>query len=379
MIGEGSFSVVKLSCRGDVFYACKIVPKLLLAERGLIERFELEIRIDRQLRHPGIVGLVDLLQDEENFYLIMEFCPNGELFEHIINHQRLSETEAQVLFFQIIDAVGYCHSLNIVHRDLKPENVLFDEFSHIKLSDFGLSCYFRPDALLGTPCGSPCYASPEVLSGCPYDGRTNDVWSCGVILYAMVTGQLPWTKTNQVQLFAQIRRGEYTIPLYVSRICADLINRMMTVDCRKRITIAEALRHPFLTTTRLIRSPLKINGFVSLKRVDNCFGHVVDEINADAALRLRKSASFGVLNFEITLKHLKSSGHFIDVPHGAHRVIRAKSENPEPEPKKHRGGLASFFKRKDPHKDRSSFGGGGKSHKDTSPQKGQNKKSNKKE
>jgi serine/threonine protein kinase len=199
----------------------------------------------------------------------------------------------------------------------------------------------------------------------------------------MVTGQLPWTKKNQAQLFDQIRRGEYAIPLYVSRMCADLIQRLMTVDYRKRITIAEALSHPFLTTTQFIRPPLKANGFVSLKRVDDCFGHVVDEIDADAALDLRKSVSVGTLNFEIGLKHLKYSVQFINVPRPSH-LIRRISENPEPEPKKRRRGLARFFRRKDSHedgvshRDSGSLANGRKSHGDASPQKSQNKKSNKK-
>jgi serine/threonine protein kinase len=142
----------------------------------------------------------------------MEFPPNGELFQYIVNRGKLSEAEAKLFIWQIFDALGYFHSMGIVHRDVKPENILHDTMGRLKLSDFGLSQLGAPGALVAPPCGSPCYASLELLSGRPYDGRTNDVSGCGVILFAMVTGQLPWTKRNQAQLFVQIRCGEYTVP-----------------------------------------------------------------------------------------------------------------------------------------------------------------------
>ena len=204
VVGDGAFSVVKLVYNEETqtYYACKIVPRSRINTKALQDRFELEIRINQQLHHPGIVKLFDLLSDENNFYVIMEFCQSGELFQYIVDRGPLSEQDARPFVRQILECLEYIHRQNVTHRDLKPENLLLDQLGRVKLSDFGLSRFLGKDGLVETPCGSPCYASPECISGAPYDGKTTDVWSVGVILYAMLTGQLPWTKRNQAQLFA---------------------------------------------------------------------------------------------------------------------------------------------------------------------------------
>ena len=250
-MGDGAFSVVKLVLNQNTnnFYACKIVPKKRINTESLRTRFEAEIYINQQLHHPGIVELFDLLKDENNYYIIMEFCPNGELFQYIIDRTRLSENEAKPFIRQILETLQYIHSMNISHRDLKPENLLISQTGMIKFSDFGLSNFIPRSGLLETPCGSPCYASPECISGKPYDGKSTDVWSCGVILYAMTTGQLPWTKRNQTQLFAQIKRGEYEIPNFLSDKCRNFIKGLLTVDISKRLTIEEALNDEWLRST----------------------------------------------------------------------------------------------------------------------------------
>ena len=209
-VGDGAFSVVKLVCHEQThqYYACKIVPRSRIATESLQARFEAEIRINQQLHHPGIVHLFDMLKDENNYYIIMEFCPNGELFQYIVDRNHLSEEEAKPFVRQILETLDYIHKQGISHRDMKPENLLMDQTGRVKFSDFGLSRFIPSNGLVDTPCGSPCYASPECISGRPYNGKTTDVWSFGVILYAMLTGQLPWTKRNQQQLFAQIKRGE---------------------------------------------------------------------------------------------------------------------------------------------------------------------------
>jgi len=276
MIGEGAFSVVRLVHQEEqnTYYACKIVPKNRLATPNLKKRFEIEIRVDQQMNHPNIVRLFDILKDVSNYYIIMEFCPSGELFQYIVDNGKLSENESKVKIVQILQAVQYFHSKGISHRDLKPENILLDQFGNIKISDFGLSRYVDAYGLASTPCGSPCYASPECLSGKDYDARKSDVWSCGVILYAMVTGKLPWTKRNQAQLFEQIREGEYIIPPFLSNDCAQFIRGLMTVDNQKRMTIDEALSHPFLSSIHSL-PPFDVfdRNYVSLKRIDRFFGH----------------------------------------------------------------------------------------------------------
>ena len=279
-VGVGAFSVVKLVChtKTNLFYACKIVPKTRINTKSLQERFELEIRINQQLHHPGVVAIHDLLKDDNNYYVIMEFCPNGELFQYIVDREHLSEDEAKPFVRQILETLQYIHDNGISHRDLKPENLLLDSFGKVKLSDFGLSRYIPANGLVDTPCGSPCYASPECISGNSYDGRTTDVWSIGVIIYAMLTGQLPWTKKNQAQLFAQIKRGEYTIPPFLSADCQSFVKGLMTVSIKDRLTIEQALEHPWLygVPTQYDKTELAYH-HVSLKMVDRIFCYDIDE------------------------------------------------------------------------------------------------------
>ena len=274
VVGDGAFSVVKLVYNEETqtYYACKIVPRSQINTKALQDRFELEIRINQQLHHPGIVKLFDLLSDENNFYVIMEFCQSGELFQYIVDRGPLSEQDARPFVRQILECLEYIHRQNVTHRDLQPENLLLDQLGRVKLSDFGLSRFLGKDGLVETPCGSPCYASPECISGAPYDGKTTDVWSVGVILYAMLTGQLPWTKRNQAQLFAQIKRGEYTIPEYLTEPCRSFISGLMTVDNRKRLTIQQAYAHEWLSGVPQqypeYEAPTRI---VSLRVVDRFF------------------------------------------------------------------------------------------------------------
>ena len=307
-VGDGAFSVVKLAYNEELsqYFACKIVPKSRLSTHHLEKRFEVEIRINQQMHHPGVVGLVDILKDAQNYYVIMEFCPNGELFQYIVDHGRLSEEESKPKIRQILETLAYIQSMNVTHRDLKPENILLDQYGQLKISDFGLSRFLDSNGLANTPCGSPCYASPECISGKPYDGKTTDVWSCGVILYAMVTGQLPWTKRNQTQLFEQIRHGEYTIPSYISYQCADFIRGLMTVDCKKRLTIEQAFKHPFLAATPPFNYQLSgITCFVSIKRVDEFFGTDGETTVPKIGTPLKRTNSQDQTSFGESVKQLK--------------------------------------------------------------------------
>ena len=310
-VGEGAFSVVRLAQRGTQLYACKIVPRQKLDSDSLLDRFKIEISIFQQMRHPGIVQLVDLFSDSNNFYVFMEYCPNGELFQYIIDRGRLSETDAKPIIREMLDTLQYVHSHGVSHRDLKPENLLIDKDGNVKLSDFGLSRYIGNNNLVETPCGSPCYASPECLSGKPYDGFTTDIWSLGVIIYAMLTGQLPWTKRNQAQLFAQIKRGEYSLPSFLSPEAQGFISGLMTVDIHQRLTIQQAIDHPFLRDIDLITPSLPVNmHYVTLKAVDRLFDTdasvVLEDIeNIANSYELPNTARAG--NFVDVIKQLKDS------------------------------------------------------------------------
>lgn len=295
VIGDGAFSVVKLakcSISGE-FFACKIIPKERINTPNLFQRFENEIRINQQLHHPGVVTFIDLLQDENNYYVIFEFCPNGEIFQFIVDRSKLSEDEAKPLIRQLFETIKYIHMIGVTHRDLKPENLLIDKIGKIKISDFGLSRFFLKDGLVSTPCGSPCYASPECISGKSYNGTTSDMWSLGIIFYAMVTGQLPWTKRNQAQLFQQIRKGEYDVPQFLSFECQDLIRKLLNVNTKFRLSAQQALDHPFLTGVPSQFENYEVGCYVSIRKVDLYF-NIHDEENVH--IELPKSMSSHLLH-----------------------------------------------------------------------------------
>ena len=248
-IGEGLSSVVVL-CRNtktNELCACKCVSRKLLVESGLFLRFEQEVRILQSIHHPYILEVKDLVFDEEFIYMIIEYCPNGELFNFIVRKGRLLEDEARRLFSQLVSAVDYIHSKGISHRDLKPENILIDKNYNIKLTDFGLCHKQNPSQqLLKTQCGSPYYAPPEIVLGEKYDGFKGDIWSLGVVLFAMVTGSLPWSDLTIPALYKQIVSGIFSVPPQLSNYLRLLITSMMNVDPQQRITIEQIKRHPWM-------------------------------------------------------------------------------------------------------------------------------------
>ncbi|RZB67362.1 CBL-interacting serine/threonine-protein kinase 3 isoform G [Glycine soja] len=177
-------------------------------------------------------------------YIVLEFVTGGELFDKIVNHGRMSENEARRYFQQLINAVDYCHSRGVYHRDLKPENLLLDAYGNLKVSDFGLSALsqqVRDDGLLHTTCGTPNYVAPEVLNDRGYDGVTADLWSCGVILFVLVAGYLPFDDPNLMNLYKKISVAEFTCPPWLSFSARKLITRILDPDPTTRITIPEIL------------------------------------------------------------------------------------------------------------------------------------------
>lgn len=178
--------------------------------------------------------------------MIMEYASGGELFDYIVAKGRVPEPEACRFFQEIIDGVDYLHSMNVVHRDLKPENLLIDDTHQIKIVDFGLSNIFQsPAETLQTACGSPCYAAPEMIAGKRYHGSKVDVWSCGVIMFALVCGYLPFEDPNTTLLYQKILKGEFQIPRFVSKEAADLLKSILTTDPTKRLTVSDIRKHPW--------------------------------------------------------------------------------------------------------------------------------------
>lgn len=272
-LGHGAFSVVYLAVHMETRqeYACKVIKSEKLADAKSMLHFENEIRVLHQMRHPNIVQFLDVRKDDAHFYVFLEYCPNGELFNYIIEKRFLGEPEAKVLMKQFLKGLTYIHRVGAVHRDLKPENLLLDSTGMVKVSDFGFARYIPPDNLMSTSCGSTGYASPECLSGKKYDGIKSDMWSVGVILYAMVTGQLPWTGKNHADVCKQIEKAEYKIPNYLSEPLKELIKSLINLNPDQRWTCEEVLESEWLKGADTIAFNEDPPCGVSLKYLDNFF------------------------------------------------------------------------------------------------------------
>lgn len=171
----------------------------------------------------------------------------GELFDYVSENGPLPEEEAVRLFRQIIAGLGYCHRFNICHRDLKPENILLDSSHNIKLADFGMAALQPAGHWLNTSCGSPHYAAPEIIYGRKYRGDRADTWSCGIILYALLTGFLPFDGGDLPNTLRLVKKGEYFIPDELSYEATDLIQQILQKKPENRISIQEMWEHPLLT------------------------------------------------------------------------------------------------------------------------------------
>ncbi|CAN1143601.1 SNF1-related protein kinase catalytic subunit alpha KIN10 [Linum perenne] len=246
-LGIGSFGKVKIAEHALTGHkvAIKILNRRKIKNMEMEEKVRREIKILRLFMHPHIIRLYEVIETPTDIYVVMEYVKSGELFDYIVEKGRLQEDEARNFFQQIISGVEYCHRNMVVHRDLKPENLLLDSKCNVKIADFGLSNIMRDGHFLKTSCGSPNYAAPEVISGKLYAGPEVDVWSCGVILYALLCGTLPFDDENIPNLFKKIKGGIYTLPSHLSPGARDLIPRMLVVDPMKRMTIPEIRQHPW--------------------------------------------------------------------------------------------------------------------------------------
>lgn len=246
-LGIGSFGKVKLAEHELTGHqvAVKILNRKKIKSLRMDEKIGREIQILKLFRHPHIIKLYEVIETPTDIFMIMEYVSGGELFEYIVSNGRLSENEARRFFQQIISSVEYCHRHMVVHRDLKPENLLLDSNANVKIADFGLSNIMKDGDFLKTSCGSPNYAAPEVISGQLYAGPEVDVWSCGVILFALLCARLPFDDEYIPNLFKKIREGIYTIPDHISPEARELISSMLVVDPVKRITMSEIREHPW--------------------------------------------------------------------------------------------------------------------------------------
>ncbi|GIJ99395.1 protein kinase [Aspergillus viridinutans] len=246
ILGEGSFGKVKLAIHqpSGRQVALKIISRRKLLSRDMVGRVEREIQYLQLLRHPHIIKLYTVIATKTDIIMVLEYAER-ELFDYLVKRGRCNDAEARKFFQQIICAVEYCHRHKIVHRDLKPENLLIDKDKNVKIADFGLSNIMTDGNFLKTSCGSPNYAAPEVISGKLYAGPEVDVWSCGVILYVLLVGRLPFDDDYIPALFKKIAAGNFHMPPYISSGAARLIRSMLQVHPVHRITIPEIRQDPW--------------------------------------------------------------------------------------------------------------------------------------
>ncbi|XP_043960810.1 serine/threonine-protein kinase BRSK2-like isoform X5 [Gambusia affinis] len=243
-LGKGQTGLVKLGlhCVTGQKVAIKIVNREKLSESVLM-KVEREIAILKLIEHPHVLKLHDVYENKKYLYLVLEHVSGGELFDYLVKKGRLTPKEARKFFRQIISALDFCHSHSICHRDLKPENLLLDEKNNIRIADFGMASLQVGDSLLETSCGSPHYACPEVIRGEKYDGRKADAWSCGVILFALLVGALPFDDDNLRNLLEKVKLGVFHMPHFIPPDCQNLLRGMIEVDAAKRLTLEQIQKH----------------------------------------------------------------------------------------------------------------------------------------
>ena len=253
-LGSGAFSEVKLCIHKltQEKRAVKIIHKAYLYLDQYNENHQLqEISILTSLVHPNILRCYEIFEDHFKFYLVTELCEGGTLFEKIKEFQTLNEEKVSSLIFQVLSALAYCHEdKNVIHRDLKPENILLEEkigVLNIKISDFGSACYLDPGKKLQKSLGTPYYVAPEVVEG-EYDEKC-DVWSCGIILYMLLTGKAPYQGTNVKSILKNLKTSPFVFNEVdhpnISPHAVDLLKKMLVIDPKLRIPASEALNHPW--------------------------------------------------------------------------------------------------------------------------------------
>lgn len=270
-IGIGAFGKVKFSRHeftGDTV-AVKIISKQRMRKNNLNTRVNKEIQFLRYFNHPNIIKLYEVLETQTDIFLVMEYASGGELFD-LINHMNLiPEPRAKHIFKQIVSGVGYCHSNLVAHRDLKPENILLDENDTVKIADFGLANLMKDGKFLKTDCGSPNYVAPEIILKRKYCGTEVDTWSCGVILYSLLAGRLPFDEEIMPALFKKICDADYKMPKHFSPEVQDLIKRMLEPDPTKRIKFHQISKHPWLRNTEILYlNPQQIKDYMRPNKID---------------------------------------------------------------------------------------------------------------
>ena len=265
-LGQGTFAKVyhARNLKTGMNAAIKVIDKEKILKVGMVEQIKREISSMSIIKHPNVVELYEVMASKTKIYFVMEYAKGGELFSKVAKG-KLKEDAARRYFQQLISAVDYCHSRGVCHRDLKPENLLLDENGNLKVSDFGLSALAESkhqDGLLHTTCGTPAYVAPEVINRKGYDGSKADIWSCGVILYVLLAGYLPFHDSNLMEMYRKIGKGDFKFPNWFGPEVRRLLSKILDPNPNTRISIAKIMdnswfRRGLPPKPRIIQSEVK--------------------------------------------------------------------------------------------------------------------------
>ncbi|CAM9389451.1 unnamed protein product, partial [Ectocarpus fasciculatus] len=250
VVGVGSYGKVRAAWHrltGSKI-AIKTYDKSKFKDPEHWKRVQSEIKIMEQLSHARIARLFDAVETPKRMHLIMECLEGGNLCSYVKSKKRLSEEESKRIFFQLLQSIEYLHSYSVIHRDVKLENVLFNDDKDVKLIDFGFSTVCQKGKRLRVFCGTPSYMAPEIVRRSEYEGKPVDMWSLGILLYAILCGYFPFRAKNYPDLYRRIARGVFDIPEELSPNAKDLIRQLLTMDATQRITAPAAMKHPWLQT-----------------------------------------------------------------------------------------------------------------------------------
>lgn len=309
LLGQGTFAKVyhARNLKGGQSVAIKVIDKEKVLKVGMMDQIKREISVMRLVRHPNVVQLYEVMASKTKIYFVMEYVKGGELFNKV-SKGKLKEDLARKYFQQLISAVDFCHSRGVYHRDLKPENLLLDENENLKVSDFGLSALAeckRQDGLLHTTCGTPAYVAPEVINRKGYDGAKADTWSCGVILFVLLAGYLPFHDSNLMEMYRKIGKAEFKCPNWFPSEVRRLMSKILDPNPSTRISIAKIKENSWFKKGLEVKStkdemetkelaPLDTDAVFALSDTDNaeCKTGSLKPLNLNAFDIISLSAGF---------------------------------------------------------------------------------------
>jgi hypothetical protein len=344
-VGSGMFASVWLTTHSitRLKVAIKVIFKGIIQGDAEITRLTRELNFLKQMRHPFIAEFYEFIEDEQSIYYCMEYVEKGSLLNHILTHGALNETQVRHYFSQLVSVLEYLHSeLRVCHRDVKAENMLLDRYNNLRVIDFGLSNAFTSsDPFLKSACGSPPYASPEMVKGQAYSNSA-DIWSSGILLYAMSTGLLPFDDQNIESLFRKIVSQDIQYPSFLSPALVDLLKKMLTKTPELRITLNEIKEHEWFSQTQYASlfamhlGERSIEGFVDPEILEQMTQMGIETVSLRQQLLLgaytELTAMYRMLRRERMTEHIRDV--IVDLPAGGKRLSAARAAVRDP----HRSG-----------------------------------------